>query len=420
MKTKISRFPALSLAVVAMFAILNAQRSTLNAQGTALRFHLTDLGTLGGASSEAEGISPGGLVVGDSLASNGVSHLFLYDGQMHDLGAYLGTNDTYGNAINDRRQIAAYYHVPGGTGSYPYRPLYYDGTNLTDIGTLGGGYAIATGINAAGRVAGWSYVTNGSLLHDGFLYYSNAMHALGGYYCDAVTVDDSNRVVGYNYTYTNSAWKALAFIHDGMFHYLGTLGGTYSMAVCINPAGQVAGESYTTNGNTHAYFYNGSMHDLGTLGGTYSSACWINNRSDICGVASLTNGNQRAFFYTGGVMYDLNSLLEPASAGWVISGAWAMNDAGQIAGTGTDPVSGQQHAVLLTPGLQLIQPGCVGTNFTFAFGTVSNQSYTIQHNDNLTTTNWVFFTNLTGNGSLMQIFAPATNVSQSYFRVRQP
>lgn len=384
-------------------------------------YHLKDLGTLGGGFSEAEGISPGGLVVGDSLATDGVSHLFLYDGAMHDLGAYHGTNDTYGNAVNDRGQIAAYYRVPGGSGSYPFRPLFYDGTNLADIGTLGGSSGIATGINAAGRVAGWSYLSVGSTLCDGFLYYSNALHALGGYYCDAVTVDDSNRVVGYNYIVTNYAWEAIAFVNDGTFHYLGTLGGGYSMAVCINPQGQVAGESTTTNSSTHAFLFDGTMHDLGTLGGNYSSASWINRYTNVCGVASLTNGSNHGFLYAGGVMYDLNLRLDSASAGWSISGAWAMNDNGQIVGTGSNPHFGlEQHAVFLLPCPVLVHPGCAGTNFCFSFQTISNASYAIECNCDLGTTNWTPLENRIGDGSLMQYLVPMTNATQRFFRVRQP
>jgi hypothetical protein len=69
---------------------------------------------------------------------------------------------------------------------------------------------------------------------------------------------------------------------------------------------------------------------------------------------------------------------------------------------------------------QIVGPALNGTNFAFSFGTVSNQSYTVQRNDDLNTTNWIFYTNLTGNGSLMQVVAPATNTPQRFFRVRQP
>ena len=61
-----------------------------------------------------------------------------------------------------------------------------------------------------------------------------------------------------------------------------------------------------------------------------------------------------------------------------------------------------------------------GGNLTFSFSTVSNQSYTIQRNDDLATTNWVFYTNFTGNGSLLQLVSPVTNAPQRYFRLRQP
>jgi hypothetical protein len=51
---------------------------------------------------------------------------------------------------------------------------------------------------------------------------------------------------------------------------------------------------------------------------------------------------------------------------------------------------------------------------------VNNQSYTIQHDDYLAATNWVFYTNFTGNGSLMQVVAPVTNAPRRFFRGREP
>jgi hypothetical protein len=66
------------------------------------------------------------------------------------------------------------------------------------------------------------------------------------------------------------------------------------------------------------------------------------------------------------------------------------------------------------------EPKVSGGNLTFYFSTVNNQSYTVQRNDDLATTNWADYTNFTGNGSLMQVVAPATNAPQRFFRVRQP
>jgi hypothetical protein len=44
-------------------------------------------------------------------------------------------------------------------------------------------------------------------------------------------------------------------------------------------------------------------------------------------------------------MVDLNNLLDPA-AGWTLSNATGINDAGQVCGNGT--LNGQPHAFLLT------------------------------------------------------------------------
>jgi hypothetical protein len=76
------------------------------------------------------------------------------------------------------------------------------------------------------------------------------------------------------------------------------------------------------------------------------------------------------------------------------------------------------YLVVLEP--KILNPIVSGGKFTFSFGTVSNQSYTVQRNDDLKTTNWVFYTNFPGNGSLIQIVTPITNAPMRFFRVRQP
>ena len=70
--------------------------------------------------------------------------------------------------------------------------------------------------------------------------------------------------------------------------------------------------------------------------------------------------------------------------------------------------------------VEINQPQITGTNFTFGFGTISNQSYTIQQNTDLATTNWSFYTNLIGDGSFFQFLSPIANVPQIFFCVRQP
>jgi hypothetical protein len=68
----------------------------------------------------------------------------------------------------------------------------------------------------------------------------------------------------------------------------------------------------------------------------------------------------------------------------------------------------------------MLNPVLSGGNLAFSFGTVNSQSYTVEHNDDLTTANWVFVTNFTGNGSVMPVVIPVTNPPIRFFRVREP
>jgi fibronectin-binding autotransporter adhesin len=70
--------------------------------------------------------------------------------------------------------------------------------------------------------------------------------------------------------------------------------------------------------------------------------------------------------------------------------------------------------------VQLQSPKISGGSFTFSFGTTNGLGYTVQQNTNLATSNWTYFTNIIGNGSLYQIITPVTNPPQNFFRVRQP
>jgi hypothetical protein len=81
------------------------------------------------------------------------------------------------------------------------------------------------------------------------------------------------------------------------------------------------------------------------------------------------------------------------------------------------------HVELVVTGTvpaQIQSPQLSGGNFTFSFGTANGQSYTVQQNTNLATTNWTFYTNITGNGSIYQFATPVTNIPRRFFRVGSP
>ncbi|MFZ5453266.1 MAG: HAF repeat-containing protein [Thermodesulfobacteriota bacterium] len=179
---------------------------------------ITELGTLGGANSEATGLNDLNQVVGSAETADGEEHAFLYtgtpgvDGAMHDLGT-LGGNRSKAYGINNLGHVVGssltaqwaehaflYTGVPGAGGA------------MTDLGTFGGTRSQARDINDLGQIVG-SYSTASGRIH-AFLY-------------------------------TN-----------GVVRDLGVLpGGTDSWAYSINNLGQVVGEA-TTAAGYRAFLYN--------------------------------------------------------------------------------------------------------------------------------------------------------------------
>src|SRR5207247_7702747 len=82
-----------------------ASVATLSGLAVAQRraaYSITDIGTLGGDSSEAAAVNSLGDVVGAATTSAGASHAFLRrNGQMFDLGTLPGGSTSYATAIND-------------------------------------------------------------------------------------------------------------------------------------------------------------------------------------------------------------------------------------------------------------------------------------------------------------------------------
>jgi uncharacterized repeat protein (TIGR03803 family) len=61
-----------------------------------------------------------------------------------------------------------------------------------------------------------------------------------------------------------------------------------------------------------------------------------------------------------------------------------------------------------------------GGLWTLAFPTALGQSYTIQQNSDLSTTNWVTYSNLIGDGSRVQFVLPSTSPPADFFRLLEP
>ena len=107
-----------------------------------------------------------------------------------------------------------------------------------------------------------------------------------------------------------------------------TLGGPSAFAHGINGAGQVVGDSETASGDDHAFLWNGtSVRDLGTFGGHNSTALATSATGQAVGCADTAGGRVHPFRYQGGVLKDLH-LPQGMTDGCAISA----NAAGTILG----------------------------------------------------------------------------------------
>ncbi|WP_458186542.1 hypothetical protein [Haladaptatus sp. NG-WS-4] len=134
------------------------QESHNASQGTD-PYTITDLGTLGGTSSNAFDINARGDVVGGSETNDGEHHAFHWTKKvgMTDLGT-LGGSHSLASAINTRETIVGGSETADG---YEHAFRWTESCGMEDLGTLGGSLSIADGINQRGDIVGTSFTGEG-------------------------------------------------------------------------------------------------------------------------------------------------------------------------------------------------------------------------------------------------------------------
>jgi probable HAF family extracellular repeat protein len=122
---------------------------------------------------------------------------------------------------------------------------------IQDLGTLGGTYSEAFGINASGQIVGDTATASGS--GHAFLYSGGTMFDLNlpGTSATARAINASGQIAGYYYDGSYQGYVDT----NGQITDVGNLGSLYSATYALNASGQACGSSMTSSGDEHAFFW---------------------------------------------------------------------------------------------------------------------------------------------------------------------
>jgi probable HAF family extracellular repeat protein len=322
-------------------------------------YTVTDIGAFH-LTSDGYSVNESGTVAGQADVLRSVLrsvHAVSFDGtELHDLGVLRGGSDgvSYGYGINSAGMVVG---TSSPDGSFNVHAFVFDPTTgkMTDLGTLGGNESVAYGINDSNLIVGESVTAEGLNSHP-FVYDLSTgvmtdLDTFGGLTGYATAINSAGFIAG---AASVAGHQNHAFLYDPSLGEKIDIAyqGRVSAASGLNnlEAPQVVGHYSVPTGGTRAFLYDSaskSAQDLGSLPGDFESfASGINDSGIVVGSSILQSGTERPFIYDGVSMRDLNEVA--GGLGWTFRTANAINNAGQIVGTGRNPL-GENHGYLLTP-----------------------------------------------------------------------
>jgi probable HAF family extracellular repeat protein len=300
----------------------------------------TDLGTLGGATSEALGVNNYTQVVGWSTVPSGDEHAFLWTkaGGMQDLGT-LGGSSSRATAINDNGRVVGSALTSSGDR---HAFLWTATDGMRDIGTLGGTYSVALGISKNGAIVGASFVSGGG--SEAFFWSNGVMESIGGNFSRALGVNSAFQVVGQDdsppplrallWTKSGGTWTSEPLVIPNA---------SSSTAFAINDLGQVIGGFWPVTGSPSGYLWTRADGAKLLPSIPHQDVTWgmaLSGAGRIGGYAMNSTGRSAAIWDLGTGGWTGRVLAKPPKGSSVVN---ALNDNHQAVGFAKTP---NQRAML--------------------------------------------------------------------------
>jgi probable HAF family extracellular repeat protein len=234
---------------------------------------LSDVGTLGGAISQATALNNLGSVVGFSLLSDeATTRAFIYcpeEKSITDLGVLRGGNNSAAYGVND----VGFAVGSSETGAVdPFGSSIVDAVifnrwnkSIVDIGNLGGSNAQATAVNDFVAVVGFSSAPDGNV--HGFYWNGGKLidiGTLGGGYTQPTAINFFGEVVGFSNITGNTnthafVWTKKTGIIDLNSVLPANSGWELNAAYGVSPAGEIVGAGIH-NGESHGFSFKYPLH----------------------------------------------------------------------------------------------------------------------------------------------------------------